>query len=165
MYDSSHLPVGQVLKHDHGVFTRRLREEPLKVRATTSDTVKKNKQVDKKITAKRARLRANGRPRSVMIRNRNRVVPARGQDDFVRFELSLLADQSDVDQSFVLQQHFDGVHHVDQVIVPPETVLRRVHIRDQLRRNKIRMRLRRELLLQIVDTFVARNFSRFSPRK
>lgn len=55
-------------------------------------------------------------------------VPAGGQDDFVGFKLRLFADQRDVHEGFVLQEHFDGVHHVDQVIVPPETVLRRVHI-------------------------------------
>lgn len=58
-----------------------------------------------------------------------RRIPARGQDDFVGFELSLFAHQRHVHESFVLQQYFDGVHHVDQMIVPPETILRRVHVR------------------------------------
>lgn len=64
-----------------------------------------------------------------------RDIPARGQDDLVGFELSVFANQRDVHKSFVLQKRFNGVHHVDQVIVPPETVLRRVHIRYQLHKN------------------------------
>lgn len=52
----------------------------------------------------------------------------------MRFELRLFAHQCHIHERLVLQQHFDGVHHVHQVVVPPETVLRRrVHVRYQLR--------------------------------
>lgn len=57
----------------------------------------------------------------------NYLLPAGGQDDLVRANAGLLADEGDIDERLALEQRVEGVEDMVLVIVPSQAVVLTAH--------------------------------------